>query len=82
MADSAADQALQYLRDPAVVVGLGAAAVSLAYMATRPTPTPCPVNQQQQSLEIPVSNFVLLKQEIVSYNTSKIHIQYFCIFSS
>jgi hypothetical protein len=54
MADKVAEQALQYLRDPAVVVGLGAAAASLAYMASRPTPTPCPVDPHKQSIEIPV----------------------------
>lgn len=74
MADNAAEQALQYLRDPTVVVGLGAAAVSLAYMATRPTPTPCPVNPNQQSIEIPVS--ILSVSNSLLRNQEKYLIQY------
>lgn len=74
MADNTAEQALQYLRDPAVVVGLGAAAVSLAYMATRPTPTPCPVNPNQQSIEIPVS--ILSVSNSLLRNQEKYLIQY------
>ncbi|XP_031548875.1 long-chain-fatty-acid--CoA ligase 1-like [Actinia tenebrosa] len=70
MSDNAAEQALQYLRDPAVVVGLGAAAVSLAYMATRPEPTPCPVNVKQQSIELSNDNFArrsALTADLVEY---------------
>ena len=56
MADSAAESALKYLRDPAVVAGLGAvAAASMYYLASRPTPQPCPVDPQNQSFELPVS---------------------------
>lgn len=54
MADNTAESTLQYLRDPSVVVGLGAVAASLLYMASRPTPVRCPVDPKQQSIEIPV----------------------------
>ena len=56
MADDAAESALRYLRDPAVVSGLGAIAVaSMYYLASRPTPQPCPVDPQKQSFELPAS---------------------------
>lgn len=86
MADNVAEQTLQYLRDPAVVAGLGAAAVSLAYMATRPSTTPCPVNPKQQSIEIPVSILFYSKSPTkgnnISCNTDKIIniLFYFAVF--
>ena len=56
MGDDAAESALRYLRDPAVVAGLGAvAAASMYYLASRPTPQPCPVDPQKQSFELPAS---------------------------
>ena len=56
MADSAADSALRYLRDPAMAAGLGAVALaSMYYLASRPTPQPCPVDPQKQSFELPVT---------------------------
>jgi len=55
MAENAAETALNYLRDPTVVVGLGAVAASLVYMASRPSPTRCPVDPNEQSVEISVS---------------------------
>ena len=60
MADSAAQQVLGYLREPAVVAGLGAAAtLTAAYVATRPQPTNCPVDPEQQSIELPVTNDII-----------------------
>lgn len=60
MADSAAESALRYLRDPAVVAGLGAvAAASLYYLASGPTPHPCPVDPQEQSYELPASSSLI-----------------------
>lgn len=59
MADNAAKTALEYLRDPAVITGLGAAAVaSMYYLASRPTPQPCPVDPMKQSYELPVSSLI------------------------
>lgn len=56
MADNTAETALKYLRDPAVVAGLGAVAVaSMYYLASRPCPQPCPVDPQKQSFELPAS---------------------------
>lgn len=56
MGDDAAESALRYLRDPAVVAGLGAvAAASMYYLASRPTAQPCPVDPQKQSFELPAS---------------------------
>ena len=56
MADSVADSALKYLRDPAMAAGLGAVALaSMYYLASRPTPQPCPVDPEQQSFELPVT---------------------------
>lgn len=58
MADSAAKTALEYLRDPAVITGLGAAAVaSMYYLASRPTPQPCPVDPMKQSYELPDGDY-------------------------
>lgn len=57
MADNTAETALKYLRDPSVVVGIGAVAASLLYMASRPSPIRCPVDVTQQSIEIPVSRY-------------------------
>ena len=56
MGDDAAESALRYLQDPAVVAGLGAvAAASMYYLASRPAPQPCPVDPQKQSFELPAS---------------------------
>ena len=64
MADSAADSALKYLRDPALAAGLGAVALaSMYYLTSRPTPQPCPVDPQQQSFELPVTTAVFLPLE-------------------
>lgn len=56
MANEAAESFLKYLRDPAIVAGLGAVAVStMYYLSSRPTPQPCPVDPRRQSYELPVS---------------------------
>lgn len=56
MGDDAAESALRYLRDPAVVASLGAiAAASMYYLASRPAPQPCPVDPHKQSFELPAS---------------------------
>lgn len=45
---------MKYLRDPAIVAGLGAVAVStMYYLSSRPTPQPCPVDPRRQSYELP-----------------------------
>ena len=62
MADSAAETALKYLRDPAVVAGIGAVAIStMYYLASRPQPQLCPVDPQMQSIELPVRRYLLLR---------------------